>query len=203
MCQQNYITRDKEYIERRKRNRTAQKREQKGALPPIRNPRTADSSRTVNICVGQMFCETAATVVTMFFGQTNVLLPAAPNTAFRETSQRIRTYLCSLIRVILIPFQCVCFTQFSTHQYNISTHQYNISTHQYNISTHQYNISTHQYNISTHQYNIHSPPNIIRMNKQRRMGRAGHVARMGDSRGAHRVLMVRHEGKKPLRIPRR
>jgi len=47
-----------------------------------------------------------------------VLLPDT-NTAVRETSQRIWTYLCALFRSILIPFQCVCFTQFVTHQYNI------------------------------------------------------------------------------------
>jgi hypothetical protein len=45
-----------------------------------------------------------------------------------------------------------------------------------------------------------SPPNIIRM---RRMGWARHVARMGDSTGAYRVLMARSEGKNPHGIPRR
>jgi hypothetical protein len=32
---------------------------------------------------------------------------------------------------------------------------------------------------------------------------AGHVARMGDRRGANRVFVARHEGKKPLGRPRR
>jgi hypothetical protein len=32
---------------------------------------------------------------------------------------------------------------------------------------------------------------------------AGHVARMGEDRGVHRVLVGRPEGKRPLRRPRR
>jgi hypothetical protein len=35
------------------------------------------------------------------------------------------------------------------------------------------------------------------------MGWAVYVARMGDRRGAHRVLMVKPDGKKPLGKPRR
>ena len=35
------------------------------------------------------------------------------------------------------------------------------------------------------------------------MRSAGHVARMGDGRGVHRVLVVRPEGKRPLGRPRR
>ena len=31
---------------------------------------------------------------------------------------------------------------------------------------------------------------------------AGHVARMGENRGVHRVLVGKHEGKKPLGTPR-
>ena len=44
---------------------------------------------------------------------------------------------------------------------------------------------------------------IVRMIKSRRMGWAGHVARMGDKRGAHRVLMGKPEGKRPLGRPGR
>jgi len=32
---------------------------------------------------------------------------------------------------------------------------------------------------------------------------AGHVARMGEGRGVYRVLVGKHEGKKPLGRPRR
>ena len=32
---------------------------------------------------------------------------------------------------------------------------------------------------------------------------AGHVARMGEGRGVHRVLIGKHEGKRPLGRPRR
>jgi hypothetical protein len=48
----------------------------------------------------------------------------------------------------------------------------------------------------------YSSPNIIRMIKSRRMRWAGRVARVGDKRGAYRVLVDRHEGKRPLGRPR-
>ena len=35
------------------------------------------------------------------------------------------------------------------------------------------------------------------------MSRPGHVARMGEDRGAYRVLVGKREGKRPLRRPRR
>ena len=38
--------------------------------------------------------------------------------------------------------------------------------------------------------------------KSRRMRWAGHVARMGEDRGVHRVLMGKPEGKRPLGRPR-
>jgi hypothetical protein len=37
-------------------------------------------------------------------------------------------------------------------------------------------------------YALYSTPNIIRVMKSRRLRWAGHVARMGDRRGAYRVL---------------
>jgi hypothetical protein len=43
----------------------------------------------------------------------------------------------------------------------------------------------------------------VREVKSRRMRWAGHVARMGEDRGVHRVLMGKPEGKRPLGIPRR
>ena len=36
---------------------------------------------------------------------------------------------------------------------------------------------------------LYSSPNIVRVIKSRRMGWAGHVARMGEERGAYRVLV--------------
>jgi hypothetical protein len=42
----------------------------------------------------------------------------------------------------------------------------------------------------------------VRVVKSRRMRLAGHVARMGDDRGAHRVLVRKPEGKRPLGRPR-
>jgi len=45
---------------------------------------------------------------------------------------------------------------------------------------------------------LYSLPNILRVVKSRRMRWAGHVARMGDGRGVHRVLVGKPEGKRPL-----
>jgi hypothetical protein len=41
------------------------------------------------------------------------------------------------------------------------------------------------------------------MIKSRRMGWAGHVARMGEKRNACRILVRKPEGKRPLGRPRR
>jgi len=46
-------------------------------------------------------------------------------------------------------------------------------------------------------------PNIARVAKSRRTRWAGHVARMGEDRGVHRVLVGKPEGKRPLGRPRR
>ena len=45
-------------------------------------------------------------------------------------------------------------------------------------------------------------PNIVRVVKSRRMRWAGHVARMGEDRGVHRVLVGKPEIKRPLERPR-
>jgi hypothetical protein len=44
---------------------------------------------------------------------------------------------------------------------------------------------------------------ICCMVKSRRMSWEGHVARMGEERGVHRVLVGKPEGKRPLGKPRR
>jgi len=49
---------------------------------------------------------------------------------------------------------------------------------------------------------LYSLPNIVRVVKSRRMRWAGHVARMGEGRGVHRVLVGKPEGKRPLGRPR-
>jgi hypothetical protein len=41
---------------------------------------------------------------------------------------------------------------------------------------------------------LYSSPNIIRVIKSRRMRWAGHAARMGEKRGAYRILVARPEG---------
>jgi hypothetical protein len=46
-------------------------------------------------------------------------------------------------------------------------------------------------------------PNIVRVVKSRRKRWAGHVARMGEGRVVHRVLVGKPEGKRPLGRPRR
>ena len=50
---------------------------------------------------------------------------------------------------------------------------------------------------------LYSLPNIVRVVKSRRMRWMGHVARMGEGRGAHRILVGKPEGKSPLGRPRR
>ena len=50
---------------------------------------------------------------------------------------------------------------------------------------------------------LYSLPNIVRVVKSRRMRWAGHVARMGEDGGVHRVLVGKPEGRRPLGRPRR
>jgi hypothetical protein len=50
---------------------------------------------------------------------------------------------------------------------------------------------------------LYSSPNIIRVIRSRRMRWVGHVARMGEKRGAYRILVGRPEGRRPLGRPRR
>jgi len=50
--------------------------------------------------------------------------------------------------------------------------------------------------------NLYVSPNIVRVIKSRRMRWAGHVARIGEERGAYRVLVGKTEGKRPLGRPR-
>jgi hypothetical protein len=49
---------------------------------------------------------------------------------------------------------------------------------------------------------MYSSPNIIWVIKSRRMRWAGHVACMGEGKGAYRILVGRHEGRRPLGRPR-
>jgi hypothetical protein len=54
---------------------------------------------------------------------------------------------------------------------------------------------------------LYSLPSIVRVVKSRRMRWAGHMARMGEDRGLHRVLVGvlvgKPEEKRPLKRPRR
>jgi hypothetical protein len=52
-------------------------------------------------------------------------------------------------------------------------------------------------------HNLYSSQSIIRIIKSRRMRWAGHVARMGEKRNVHRLLVGKPEGKRPLGRPRR
>jgi len=45
---------------------------------------------------------------------------------------------------------------------------------------------------------LYSSPNIIRVIKSRRMRWAGHIARMGERRGAYRLLVGKPERTRPL-----
>ena len=46
---------------------------------------------------------------------------------------------------------------------------------------------------------LYSSPNSVRMIKSRGMRWAGHVASMGEKRGAYRVLVGKRDGNRPLR----
>ena len=50
---------------------------------------------------------------------------------------------------------------------------------------------------------LYCSPNIVPAIKSRRMRWAGHVARMGETRGLYRVLVEEPEGKRQLGRPRR
>jgi hypothetical protein len=50
---------------------------------------------------------------------------------------------------------------------------------------------------------LYSLPNIVQVVKLRRLRWAGHVARMGEVRGVHRVLVGKPKGKRLLGRPRR
>jgi hypothetical protein len=50
---------------------------------------------------------------------------------------------------------------------------------------------------------LYSLPNIIRVIKSRIMKWEGHVARMGEGKGAYRILVGRPEGRRPFGRPRR
>jgi hypothetical protein len=52
-------------------------------------------------------------------------------------------------------------------------------------------------------HGLYSLPSIVRVIKARRMGWAGHVARMGEVRDAYNILVGRPEGRRPLGRPRR
>ena len=49
---------------------------------------------------------------------------------------------------------------------------------------------------------LYSSPNIVRVIKSRRMRWVGHVTRMEEGRGVHKVLVGKPEGKRPLGRPR-
>ena len=50
---------------------------------------------------------------------------------------------------------------------------------------------------------LYCSPNIVRVIKSRRLRWAGHVERMEEGRGVHKVLVGKPEGKRPLEITRR
>ena len=50
---------------------------------------------------------------------------------------------------------------------------------------------------------LYSSPDTVRVIKSRRLRWAGHMARMKEGRGVHKVLVGKPEGKRPLGRPRR
>jgi hypothetical protein len=51
-------------------------------------------------------------------------------------------------------------------------------------------------------HGLYSSPSIVRVIKARMMRWVGHVARMGEVRGAYNILVGRPKGRRPLRRPR-
>jgi hypothetical protein len=51
-------------------------------------------------------------------------------------------------------------------------------------------------------HGLYFSPSIVRVIKARRMRWAGHVAHMGEVRGAHNILVGKPEGKRPLGRPK-
>jgi hypothetical protein len=47
-------------------------------------------------------------------------------------------------------------------------------------------------------HGLYCSPSIIRVIKARRMRWAGHVARMGEAKGAYNILVGKPEGRRPL-----
>jgi hypothetical protein len=52
-------------------------------------------------------------------------------------------------------------------------------------------------------HGLYSSPSIVRVMKARRMRWAGHVAHMGEVRGAYNILVGRSEGRRSLGRPKR
>jgi hypothetical protein len=52
-------------------------------------------------------------------------------------------------------------------------------------------------------HGLHSSPSIVRLIRARRMRWAGHVVRMGEVRGAYKILVGKPEGRRPLGRSRR
>jgi hypothetical protein len=52
-------------------------------------------------------------------------------------------------------------------------------------------------------YALSSSPNIIRVTQSRRLRRTGHVACMGERKGAHMILVGKPDRRRPLGRPRR
>ena len=52
-------------------------------------------------------------------------------------------------------------------------------------------------------HSLYRSPNIVRVNKSRRLRWAGHVARMEEGRSAFKILTGKPTGKRPLGRPRR
>jgi hypothetical protein len=67
-------------------------------------------------------------------------------------------------------------------------------------------LDLHIVSIKLHNEELHglySSPSIVRVIKARRMRWAGHVAHMGEVKGAYNILVGRPEGRRPLGRPRR
>jgi hypothetical protein len=78
-----------------------------------------------------------------------------------------------------------------------------VRNHKHQIQSYITPSTTHSCICTCTSHYPYCSPTIVRVIKSRRMGKAGHVARMGEGRGVHRVLVGKPEGKRPLGRPRR
>jgi hypothetical protein len=92
----------------------------------------------------------------------------------------------------------------STHAQGVLTQSWHILASAIPHSNYsQSDIEYHFYVLVLELHGLYSSPSIVRVIRARRMGWEGHVARMGEVRGAYNILVGKSEGWRPLERPGR